>query len=57
MTALMSFVAFGRGLGHDSACRGVFFLEGHEIDGRLEFLREGDAFGLAADDQVATAAR
>lgn len=53
----MSIVAFGGGLGHDSACGGVFLLEGHEIDGRLELLGEGDAFGLAADDQVAAAAR
>ena len=57
VTPLIPIVAFGGGLGHDSACGGVFFLEGHEVDGHLEFLGERDAFGLATDDQVAAAAR
>lgn len=57
ISALMSIVSLGGGFSHDSACGGVFLLEGHEIDGGLEFLGEGDAFGLATDDQIAAATR
>ena len=46
-------MALGRRFGHDAGDRCLLLLEEHEIDGCLEIFRQGDAFGLSVDYQIA----
>ncbi len=51
---LMTVMTLGGGFGHDSTNDGIFLLEGHEVDGGFELLREGNALCLTTDDEVTT---